>query len=52
MEDTSIARSVWFLREKNGITPEAYDLVIRFLAVGIISQDPHSYGVDADPLFC
>jgi hypothetical protein len=52
VEDTSVARSVWFLREKNGLMPEAYDLVIRFLAIGVIAQDPHAYGVDADPLFC
>jgi hypothetical protein len=52
VEDTSVARTVWFLKEKNGIMPEAYELVVRFLAVGIISQDPRSFGVDAEPLFC
>jgi hypothetical protein len=51
-EDTSVARSVWFLQEKNGLMPEAYDLVVRFLAIGVISQDPRAYGVDADSLFC
>ncbi len=52
VEDTSVARTVWFLKDKNGIMPEAYELVVRFLAAGIISQDPRSFGVDADPLFC
>jgi len=52
VEDTSVARTVWFLKDKNGIMPEAYELVVRFLAVGIISQDPRSFGVDAEPLFC
>jgi hypothetical protein len=52
VEDTSVARSVWFLQEKNGLMPEAYELVVRFLAIGVIAQDPHAYGVDADPLFC
>jgi hypothetical protein len=52
VEDTSVARTVWFLKDKNGIMPEAYALVIRFLAVGIISQDPHGFGVEAEPLFC
>jgi len=50
--DTSEARSVWFLREKNGITNDAYDLVIRLLAIGIIAQDPSQYGIDVDPLLC
>jgi hypothetical protein len=50
--DTSEARSVWFLHEKNGITPEAYDLVIRLLAIGIIAQNPSRYEIDADPLLC
>ena len=50
--DTSEARSVWFLREKNGITAEAYDLVIRLLAIGIISQNPRQYGIEADPPIC
>jgi hypothetical protein len=49
--DTSVARSVWFLREKNGISDEAYRLVVRLLAVGAIAQSPRRYGVEADPLW-
>jgi pSer/pThr/pTyr-binding forkhead associated (FHA) protein len=50
--ETSEARTVWFLREKNAITDEAYDFVIRFLAIGVIAQNPKRYGIDADPLLC
>lgn len=50
--ETAEARSVWFLREKNAITEEAYKLVIRLLAIGMIAQNPHHYGIDAEPLFC
>ncbi|MGH9900617.1 MAG: hypothetical protein ACRD68_02135, partial [Pyrinomonadaceae bacterium] len=50
--DTSVARSVWFLREKGSLMPEAYDLVIRTLAVGVIAQNPNQYGVNTDPLLC
>jgi hypothetical protein len=50
--ETSEARSVWFLREKNGITNEAYDLVIRLLAIGVIAQNPTQYGIEADPPLC
>lgn len=50
--DTAEARSVWFLHEKNGITNEAYDLVIRLLAIGVIAQNPGQYGIEADPPLC
>lgn len=50
--ETATARSVWFLREKNGISSDAYDLVVRLLAVGIIAQNPQQYGINADSLLC
>lgn len=50
--DTSEARTVWFLHEKNAITDEAYELVIRLLAIGVIAQNPGQYGIDAEPLLC
>jgi hypothetical protein len=48
----SVARSVWFLREQNGLSTEAYELVVRLLAVGVIAQRPGEYGVEAPPLMC
>jgi hypothetical protein len=50
--DTSVARTVWFLREKNSISPEAYNLVVRLLAIGVIAQNPRQHGIDADPVLC
>jgi hypothetical protein len=50
--ETSEARTVWFLREKNAITDEAYQLVIRLLAIGVIAQNPSQYGIDAEPPLC
>ena len=50
--DTSEARTVWFLRDKNAITDEAYQLVIRLLAIGVIAQNPNQYGIDAEPPLC
>jgi pSer/pThr/pTyr-binding forkhead associated (FHA) protein len=50
--DTSEARTVWFLREKNAITDEAYQFVIRFLAIGVVAQNPSQYGIDAEPPLC
>ncbi|HEX7315395.1 MAG TPA: FHA domain-containing protein [Pyrinomonadaceae bacterium] len=48
----SVARSVWFLREKNGVSAEGYELVVRLLAVGVIAQRPGEYGLDAPPVLC
>ncbi|HVF87359.1 MAG TPA: FHA domain-containing protein [Pyrinomonadaceae bacterium] len=50
--ETATARSVWFLHEKNGISADAYDLVVRLLAVGIIAQNPQQYGINADSVLC
>ncbi|HVF50364.1 MAG TPA: FHA domain-containing protein [Pyrinomonadaceae bacterium] len=50
--ETSVARSVWFLREKGSIDTEAYELVVRLLAIGIIAQNPQRYDINADPLLC
>lgn len=50
--ETSEARTVWFLREKNAITDEAYQFVIRLLAIGVIAQNPSQYGIDAEPPLC
>ena len=50
--DTSEARTVWFLRDKNAITDDAYQLVIRLLAIGVIAQNPSQYGIDAEPPLC
>ncbi|HYP53043.1 MAG TPA: transglycosylase SLT domain-containing protein [Pyrinomonadaceae bacterium] len=48
----SVARSVWFLREQGNLRPDAYELVVRTLAIGVIAQNPRLYGIDADPLAC
>jgi hypothetical protein len=50
--DTSEARTVWFLHDKNAITDEAYQLVIRLLAIAVIAQNPSQYGIDAEPPLC
>lgn len=51
-EETSIARTVWYLRERDAVTPEAYDLVVRLLAVGVVAENPARFGVDSPPLLC
>jgi hypothetical protein len=43
-------RNVWFLHERGGLAPQDYDFVVRFLALGVIAQNPRQFGVAADPL--
>lgn len=43
-------RNVWFLHERGGLAPKDYDFVVRFLALGVIAQNPRQFGVAADPL--
>ncbi len=48
--DPVAKRNVWYLRENGGINEQAYDLVIRFIALGVIAQNPKQFGVNAEPL--
>jgi hypothetical protein len=48
--DSYRQRNVWFLHEHGAISDRAYDFVLRFLALGVIAQNPRRYGVDAEPL--
>jgi hypothetical protein len=43
-------RTVWYLHEHQKISPQSYDLVLRFLAIGVIAQNPRKFGVEAEPL--
>lgn len=43
-------RNVWYLHERNGFDLEVYDFVVKFLALGIIAQNPRQFGVEAAPL--
>ena len=45
-----IQRNVWYLHERDGLNPQAYDFVVSFLALGAIAQDPRQFGVEAPPL--
>ena len=43
-------RSIWYLRDHQMIRDETYSFVVRFLAIGVISQDPQKFGIAAEPL--
>lgn len=43
-------RTIWFLKEKNQITESEFDRALTFLAIGIITQNPKDFGVNAEAL--
>lgn len=45
-----VIRNVWYLRDIGVLKPSAFDLVMRFLAIGAIAQNPRHYGIDAERL--
>jgi pSer/pThr/pTyr-binding forkhead associated (FHA) protein len=49
-ESPAKIRTVWYLHDHQKLSSEAYELVLRFLAIGVIAQDPRHFKVDAEPL--
>jgi predicted component of type VI protein secretion system len=43
-------RNVWYLHNHQGLTAEAYDFILRFLALGVIGENPRRFGVSASPI--
>jgi hypothetical protein len=43
-------RNVWYLRERAALDAEAYAFVVRFLALGVIAENPRQFGVEAPAL--
>ncbi len=43
-------RNIWYLHDNRKITPQAYDLALRLLAIGAIAQNPRKYGIEAEPI--
>lgn len=43
-------RNVWYLHNHEGLASEAYNFVINFLALGVIGENPHRFGVSAPPI--
>jgi hypothetical protein len=43
-------RNVWYLREHGGLDDRAYEFVVRFLALGVIGENPRRFGVAAQPV--
>ena len=49
-ESSRTIRSVWFLRKNGKISEAQFDFAVRFLAIGVITQNPKDFGVNAEEL--
>ena len=43
-------RSIWYLHDHEVISDRTYNFILRFMALGVIAQDPRKFAIDADPL--
>jgi hypothetical protein len=49
VKDPLADRNVWYLRNHGGLDEQAYDFVVRFMALGVIADNPRRFGVAAPP---
>ncbi|HKX82675.1 MAG TPA: FHA domain-containing protein [Pyrinomonadaceae bacterium] len=49
-ESSRQIRTIWFLKEKNQISDSEFDRALTFLAIGVITQNPKAFGVNAEAL--
>lgn len=48
--DPQTQRNVWYLREHNFISEGQYNFVVKFIALGIIAENPGFFGINTEPL--
>ncbi len=49
-ESSRVIRTVWYLKQNGKISDAQFELALRFLAIGTITQNPKDYGVNAEAL--
>jgi FHA domain len=49
-DSPSTIRSIWYLHDHQVISDETHNFVIRFIALGVIAQNPQKFGINAEPL--
>jgi pSer/pThr/pTyr-binding forkhead associated (FHA) protein len=49
-DSVATIRSVWYLHDHQIISDQTHNFVLRFIAIGVIAQDPRKFGIAADPL--
>ncbi len=49
-ESSRTIRTIWYLKKAGKITDSEYDMALRFLAIGTITQNPRDFGVNTESL--
>jgi hypothetical protein len=49
-DSPSTIRTIWYLHDHQVIGDETHNFVLRFLAIGVIAQNPQKFGIAAEPL--
>lgn len=49
-ESTRTIRTIWYLKKAGKITDSEYEMALRFLAIGTITQNPRDFGVNSESL--
>ena len=49
-DSPSTIRTIWYLHDHQVISDQTHNFVLRFLAIGVIAQNPQKFGIAAEPL--
>jgi len=49
-DSPSTIRTIWYLHDHQVINDQTHNFVLRFLAIGVIAQNPQKFGIAAEPL--
>src|SRR5437660_1586507 len=49
-DSPSTIRTIWYLHDHQVISDQTHNFVLRFLALGVIAQNPQKFGIAAEPL--
>ena len=49
-DSSTTIRTIWYLHDHQVISDQTHNFVLRFLAIGVIAQNPQKFGIAAEPL--
>ena len=49
-DSPSTIRTIWYLHDHQVISDQTHNFVLRFLAIGVIAQNPQKFDIAAEPL--
>jgi len=49
-DSPSTIRTIWYLHDHQVVSDQTHNFVLRFLAIGVIAQNPQNFGIAADAM--